>query len=131
MIFSIELLENSFLFLKSDCNIFFDRSIQSSCIFWTRSCSFRISIARIPLTICSPYQSLEYILDDQVALGDDDQQSYVGPGKQGKLFHVIFFHKGKDEPNEPNDVEAERNESVIRHEYSQVILSENKTVEFC
>jgi len=56
---------------------------------------------------------LKDVAYNEIALGDDDEQSNVSPSKQGELFHVVAFDQGKDEPNEANDVQGEGDEAVV------------------
>lgn len=55
-----------------------------------------------------PNETLEHVLNDQVGLGDHDQQGYVGPGKERELPHVVTLDQGQDEPDKANDVPDQR-----------------------
>lgn len=63
-----------------------------------------------------PDEALENVADDEVALSDDDEESNVCPGKQWKLLHVVALDEGEDKPDEADDVQSERDESVILDE---------------
>lgn len=64
----------------------------------------------------APDQALEDVLDDQVALGDDDQQGDVRPSEQAELFHVVFLHQRQHEPHETDAVQRERQEPMVADE---------------
>lgn len=60
-----------------------------------------------------PNQPFENVLNDEVALGDHNQQRHVGPRKQAELLHVVALHERQHEPNEPDDVQTERQEPMV------------------
>lgn len=54
-----------------------------------------------------PNQSFENVLNNQVTLGDHNQQSHVGPCEKTELFHVVFLDQRQHEPYESNAIQAE------------------------
>ena len=53
------------------------------------------------------FLTFKYILNDQVALSDDDQQRNMSPCEQTELFHVILFDQREHKPNEADAVQTE------------------------
>ncbi len=49
-------------------------------------------------------------LDDQVGLGDDDEECDVGPGEERELPHVVLLLQRKHEPHKPKNVPEFKNE---------------------
>ena len=78
--------------------------------------------------ISSPDKSIKYILDDQIALSDYNQESYVSPSKQRELLHVILFDEGQHKPDESSNVEAEREESVVCDQNFEEVLQNEAPV---
>lgn len=56
------------------------------------------------------------VLNDEIALRDDNQQRNVRPCKQAELLHVILLHERQHEPDKSNAVQAERQESMVGDE---------------
>lgn len=69
----------------------------------------------------APDQALEDVLDDQVALRDDDQQGDVRPGEQAELLHVVLLHQRQHEPHEANAVQRERQKAMVGDEEAQIL----------
>lgn len=78
--------------------------------------------------ISSPDKSIKYILDDQIALSDYNQESYVSPSKQRELLHVILFDQGQHKPDEASNVEAEREEAVVCDQNFEEVLQNKAPV---
>ena len=53
-------------------------------------------------------------LNDQVGLGDDDEEGDVGPGEEGELPHVVLLLQRQHEPHEPEDVPELKNRYEVR-----------------
>jgi hypothetical protein len=65
------------------------------------------------------FLTLKNVLNDQVALSDDNQQCNVRPREQTELLHVILLHQRQNKPNEADAVQAERQESMVCDEESE------------
>ena len=72
------------------------------------------------------YYTLENIVDDEVALRDDNKQRDVRPREERKLAHVVALFEGEHEPHEPDDVHQERDEAVVAQEEVQEHLGGEK-----
>lgn len=68
---------------------------------------------------CGGSVAFKNILDDQITLRDDNQQSDVRPREQAELLHVILLDQRQDEPDEADAVQAERQESMVRDQEPQ------------
>lgn len=61
-----------------------------------------------------PVDTLEKIVDDEMSLANDQDQSHVGEAELAELESVLTFLKTTNEPDESNNVEHETDESVMR-----------------
>lgn len=66
-----------------------------------------------------PDHALEDVLDDEVALRDDNQQGDVRPGEERELAHVVLAGEREHEPDEADAVEGEGEEAVVLDEQPQ------------
>lgn len=67
--------------------------------------------------------TFKYILEDEVALGDDDEQGDVGPGEEAELLHVILLHEAQHEPHKADAVQGEGQEAMVLHQHSEIFLN--------
>ena len=62
------------------------------------------------------------IANDQVTLGNDNEECHMCPCKKRKLLHVVALDQRQDKPDETNNIEREWDETVVLDHSSQEIL---------
>lgn len=72
--------------------------------------------------------TFEYVLYDEIALRDNNQQDDMRPGEQAELTQVVALHQRQDEPDESTAVQAEWDKAVVGDEELQVVLGTKKYV---
>lgn len=70
----------------------------------------------------SPDKPFKDVLNDEIALGDDDEQSDVCPSEQGELLHVVLVDQRENEPHEPDHIQTERDEPMVGDQHPQIVL---------
>ncbi len=82
------------------------KSLQFSDHYWLQSSNLKNpSQTNIVIKVCWWAN-----LDDQVGLGDDDEECHVGPGEERELPHVVLLLQRKHEPHKPENVPEFKNE---------------------
>lgn len=66
--------------------------------------------------------TFKYILYDEIALRDHDEQRHVCPGEETELSHVVLLDQGQHEPHEAHAVQTEWDEAVVCHQELEVVL---------
>ena len=77
-----------------------------------------------------PEYLLENVVDDQITLSDNNQQSHVSPGKERELLHVVAFNQWEDKPDKADDVEWKRNEAMVFNHATQEFLEKNDILDY-
>lgn len=49
----------------------------------------------------------------------------MSPGEQRELLHVVLVHEREHKPDEPDDVQTEWEEPMVRDQHSKVVLQLN------